>query len=78
MQKFPGADAGSKKRGENKHFLIRCCWLFFYILMLQNMHFATKLYALTENRFQFYEKIKINGVSRLSLKGVSKNDTVFF
>jgi len=36
------------------------------------------LYALTENRFQFYEGKKINGVSRLSLKGVSKYDTVFF
>ena len=66
------------KKGGKQAFFDSQLFAVFYSLMLQNMHFATKLYALTENRFQFYEKKKINGVSRLSLKGVSKNDTVFF
>ena len=46
------------KKGGKQAFFDSLLLAVFYSLMLQNMHFATKLYALTENRFQFYEKKK--------------------
>ena len=49
----------AKKGGGGKQaFFDSLLLAVFYSLMLQNMHFATKLYALTENRFQFYKKKK--------------------
>ena len=44
------------KKGEKQTFFDSLLLAVFYSLMLQNMHFATKLHALTENQFQFFEK----------------------